>query len=322
MQCSFDEIRFHDIDQFRAHFRTAEIEPIQLARGRLDLGLASLAFEDIVVSRIDCNRKVSDRFHMDPEWLLLVVLLTKQQWDNLEAPPESLVVIAPGTEYRNRVPDGFCCVEVAVRLDLADELDLGFLSHLKGAESILPVTSTTALSAEKRVNRILGVCATNGSEMIDEKLGEYLREGCLDLLHVLRDEANSVTRGGAIVVCATQKHLYTLAESALLLIETTPEEQLPSVESLAAALNTSRRTLLNAFQESLGTSVSRYMLAARLNGAQRDLLCGKSQTVTETALDHGFEHFGRFSYHYRVLFGETPSTTLLRGRLFREKASG
>lgn len=320
MQCRFDEIQFHDIDQFRAHFRTAEIEPVQLSRGRLNLGFASLAFEDIVVTRIDCNRKVSDRFHMDPDWLLLVILLTQQQWDQLEAPPGSLVVIAPGTEYRNSVPDGFCCVEVAVRLDLADELDLGHLGQLKGAESILPITSATTQGAENQVNRILGVCATNGTTMIGEKLGEFLRESCLDLLRFLRDESNSITRGGVMVVSAAEKHLYTLAEKALHLIETTPAEQLPSVDSLATTLNTSRRTLLSAFHESLGTSVSRYMLAMRLNGAQRDLLCGKSQTVTDAALDHGFEHFGRFSYHYRVLFGETPSTTLLRGRLFRENA--
>jgi AraC-like DNA-binding protein len=233
----------------------------------------------------------------------------------LKPPPESLVVIAPGTDYRNRISDGFCCVEAAIRLDLADEFGLGYLGQLKGFESILPITATAARHAELRACRLLGASATNGLEMISGEIAECLRESCLDFLCFLRDAAYTVTNRRAISVGAEGKHRFALAEDALQVIETAPAEQLPSVETLASCLNTTRRTLLNAFQESLGTSPSRYMLARRLNGAQRDILCGRSLTVTDAALDYGFEHFGRFARHYRTLFGEAPSATLLRAKL-------
>ena len=317
MRCSYEEQLFHDIDQFRAHMWRLDIEPLQLSRGRLELGFASLAFEDLAITRLDSNRKVSDRLHMDPSWLLLVVQLAPQRWGAQVAPANSLTVIAPDTEYRNSVPDGFRCVEAAIRLDLADELGLGRLSQLKGAEAIIPISAAAARSAEHRANQLLGVSANNGLAVIGGETAEVLRGGCLDFLCFLRSVAFSTTRGRAISASAEGKHRFTLVEDALQMIETAPLEQQPSVAILATTLNTTRRTLLNAFQETLGTSPSRYMLARRLNGVQRDLHRGKSHTVTYAALDNGFEHFGRFAYHYRSLFGETPSSTLQRARMIR-----
>ena len=184
------------------------------------------------------------------------------------------------------------------------------------------MSAATAQRAEHRVERLLGVSATNGFAPIDGETAECLRESCLDFLCFLRNTAYSMMRGRAINIVAEGRQRFALAEDALHVIETTPAEQLPSVEVLAATLNTSRRTLLKAFQETMGTSPSRYMLARRLNGAQRNLLRGSSTTVTDAALDHGFEHFGRFARHYRTLFGEPPSATLLRARLSRGDAPG
>ena len=318
MRCRYDEQLFHDIDQFRAHLWTQEIEPIQLSGGRLNLRFSSLGFEDVVITRLDCNRKVSDRLHMDPSWLLLVVQLAPQRWGANVAPAETLVVISPATEYRNSVPEGFRCVEAAIRLDLADEVGLGCLSQLKGAQAIIPLSAAAAQRAEHRVNRLLSASATNGPAAIGGEKAECLREGCLDFLCFLRDLGCSVARGRAISARGAGNDRFALADDALQAIEISPLEQPPSVESLATAVGTTRRTLLNAFQETFGTTPSRYILARRLNGARRDLNYGESDTVTDAALDYGFEHFGRFAYHYRTLFGETPSTTLKRARMFRE----
>ena len=260
---------------------------------------------------------------MDPSWLLLVVLLAPQRWGAQVAPAESLVVIAPDTEYRNSVPEGFRCVEAAIRLDLADELGLGRLCQLKGAEAIIPHLCGSGAAAPNTGQTGCWVHQqATDSAAIGGETAEILREGCLDFLCFLRGAAFSVTRGRAISARAEGKHRFTLVEDALQVIETAPVEQPPSVEVLATALNTTRRTLLNAFQETLGTSPSRYILARRLNGAQRDLNCGKSHTVTDAALDYGFEHFGRFAYHYRTLFGETPSATLQRARMIRRDVLG
>lgn len=318
MHCIYDEHLFHDIDQFRAHIWTQDIEPIQLSGGRLNLGFSSLAFGDVAVTRLGCNRKVTDRLHMDASWLLLVVLLAPQRWGARVAPSESLVVVAPDTEYRNSVPEGFRCVEAAVRLDLADEIGLGFLRRLKGAEAIIPIPAAAAQRAEHRVERLLAAAATNGLGTNSGEMAEILREACLEFLYFLRSTALSATPGRVISVKAAGFHRFSLAEDALKAIETVPIQQPLSVETLATVLGTTRRTLLNAFQESFGVSPSRYILARRLNGARRHLSRGKSRSVTDAALDYGFEHFGRFAHHYRTLFGETPSATLRHSRLFLE----
>jgi AraC-like DNA-binding protein len=309
---------FHDIDQFRAHLLTQDIEPIQLSMGRLNLGFASLAFDDMVITRLDCNRKVADRLCMDPSWLLLAVLLAPQRWGAYMAPADSLVVIAPGTEYRNSVPEGFRCVETAVRLDLADEIGLGPLCLLKGAPAIMPISAASARRAEHRVDLLLDQAATSGLAVISGEKADILREGCQDFLCFLRDTGLSLTRGLATAAKATGNEHFALAQDALQAIETSPVDEPPSVEFLAKALSTTRRTLLSAFQDTLGTSPSRYILARRLSRARRDINCGKSHSVTDAALEYGFTHFGRFAYHYRHPFGETPSTTLHRASVFPE----
>ena len=54
---------------------------------------------------------------------------------------------------------------------------------------------------------------------------------------------------------------------------------------------------------------------ARLARARRDLLEGlPGTTVTQTALQWGFQHLGRFSGEYARRFGESPSDTLRRAR--------
>jgi AraC family ethanolamine operon transcriptional activator len=86
--------------------------------------------------------------------------------------------------------------------------------------------------------------------------------------------------------------------------------------SMCDAVGVSERVLQLAFREAVGMSPSRWFTCARLNAARRLLLSGDSPpiTVTGAASRCGFEHLGRFSTEYRVLFGEKPSETLTRRR--------
>jgi AraC family ethanolamine operon transcriptional activator len=89
----------------------------------------------------------------------------------------------------------------------------------------------------------------------------------------------------------------------------------PTIAVLCAALQSSERTLHEAFREHLGTTPKAYLKTLRLNAAHHDLLRAVGKTrVTDVALDWGFLHFGWFSQDYRRLFGETPSETLQRSR--------
>ena len=86
------------------------------------------------------------------------------------------------------------------------------------------------------------------------------------------------------------------------------------VNDLCSELNISRRTLYRAFHETLGVGPKAYLRLASLSTARRALVEAQPGTtsVTEVALDHGFQELGRFSVLYRQMFGELPSDTLRR----------
>jgi AraC family ethanolamine operon transcriptional activator len=94
-----------------------------------------------------------------------------------------------------------------------------------------------------------------------------------------------------------------------------------AVADVCEALRISPRTLRYSFEEIVGVSPTRYLLARRLNGARHDLLrSGTSGTVEEVALRWGFWHMSRFAHFYRLTFGERPSETCRRapGRKTRQ----
>ncbi|PPE67301.1 helix-turn-helix domain-containing protein [Caldimonas caldifontis] len=81
-----------------------------------------------------------------------------------------------------------------------------------------------------------------------------------------------------------------------------------NVDSIAAALNCSRRHLYNAFSDE-AEGVAGYILRERLEACRRELLrpapCPRS--VTEIALAHGFSNLAHFSRVFKSRFGMPPS---------------
>ena len=58
-----------------------------------------------------------------------------------------------------------------------------------------------------------------------------------------------------------------------------------------------------------------FLRRKRLGDVHRALLmAGRSTSIREVAVEHGFIELGRFAREYRRHFGELPSTTLRRVR--------
>ena len=89
-----------------------------------------------------------------------------------------------------------------------------------------------------------------------------------------------------------------------------------SVGDLCSGCGVPRRTLNQAFQETLNMGPATYLRRLRLNQVRRSLRQPRARaepkSVTATALDHGFWHLGRFSSQYRELFGQSPRESLRR----------
>jgi AraC-like DNA-binding protein len=87
------------------------------------------------------------------------------------------------------------------------------------------------------------------------------------------------------------------------------------LELLASIAGVRPRTLESHFKTFLGTTPLGWLRRTRFAKARRELESGRADaTVTRIALANGFNQLGRFAVEYRLIFGETPSATLRRGR--------
>jgi len=89
------------------------------------------------------------------------------------------------------------------------------------------------------------------------------------------------------------------------------DTQVP-LSRLCRVVGVSERSLRNAFYTVHGIGPKRWILAERLAGVRRVLRAVGTApiTITNVAIDHGFNELGRFAGRYRAAFGETPSQTL------------
>ncbi|MDT4857027.1 HTH-type transcriptional activator RhaS [compost metagenome] len=84
--------------------------------------------------------------------------------------------------------------------------------------------------------------------------------------------------------------------------------------TLVAISGASRRSLEQAFRNSLGTSPARYIMSRRLLAIRERLLRGDTDapSLAELAFHWGFSQPSHFTAAYRQAFAESPSQTLAR----------
>jgi AraC-like DNA-binding protein len=96
-------------------------------------------------------------------------------------------------------------------------------------------------------------------------------------------------------------------------LEQSPNDAL-FLPEVCATIGVPGRTLRACCQEYLGMGPKQYLTLRRLHLARQALreMSPGSGNVTDVATQYGFWQFGRFSGHYKALFGELPSATLRR----------
>lgn len=131
------------------------------------------------------------------------------------------------------------------------------------------------------------------------------------VIDCLAGEANNVDpRLGTRNSTAAIRKLYDLLDA---------NEGLPLyLIDVCARLRVSRRTLHAACVEHLGLSPHRFLWLRRMHLARQALIATdpRAATVTQIATSLGFWELGRFSVHYKWLFGESPFWTATNAYIY------
>ncbi len=85
-----------------------------------------------------------------------------------------------------------------------------------------------------------------------------------------------------------------------------------AIKMVCAYAAVSLSNLERTYRRELKMSPVEYIRARRLCAVNRELKRSNSngKKIGQVALDHGFNHHGRFAGHYYAQFGELPSETM------------
>ncbi|MCP4620125.1 MAG: helix-turn-helix transcriptional regulator [Bradyrhizobium sp.] len=238
-----------------------------------------------------------------------------------ESQPGDVMVTPPGTEHENRYYGGASVIVASI---LSDDISASFASegalsdpaawqrsHFKG----------NACTAESVIPRLQSLVARLGDASLNAEAAEFWKRAVIEAMSASVVEGLSSERDGPL-------------PSALKIVRQVDEyldaaEPAPiHISQICSHLRLSRRTLHRAFHEALGIGPITYLRHRRLCAVHSALRAPKDiRTISDIALQHGFQNLGRFACYYRELFGEYPSETRAQiherttEALLRERAS-
>ena len=197
---------------------------------------------------------------------------------------------------------------IASILTLAEKMKLPLTREKLLSPGIITPDSNALQQLSDYLEELLLLAKTHPDRLTDISQGNsmahlILEDSLLLLVDVLTSDSNFIpekkSRRRKLVKCAE-----TLMRDRI----NTPI----TLTDLCQELKTSQRSLYYAFEESFSLPPMQYLKILRLHGVHRALKSANPQTakVTKIAGNYGFWHMGQFSTDYRIMFGESPSTTL------------
>lgn len=225
------------------------------------------------------------------------------RWCEIDLEPGTVLAYGPEADHHAVSPAG---LEYSLAITRQRHLEV-IAQQLDLDPAIPPHGQVHALAASGSTNALrsvlAGVVDTAIAGVSPDADGEH------DLLHALTaalsvgDRARRVGVGRGIdnrqVALTCIDYVATIG-------------RLPSIRELCLVAHVSERRLREAFREVYKLPPTQYFRNWALSEARRRLTTAEPgvDTVTDIAMDLGFAHTGRFSGHYKALFGEAPSVTL------------
>jgi AraC-like DNA-binding protein len=289
----------------------AELEAVQMAGPPIRGSLAFAARDGVIFSSGLINGNIAVSGPLSQEAITLAVGLRfgpgSRHW--LNAVSEGDVgIFLPGDEHDALYTSGSLYVTATLsakrlREEAAREglvLDRGMTSRT-GLHS-RPISARSLVWLRSRVARIHDSGAALGEDQH--------KVGCAMLRAVIEHYASMPDGGEGRIRPAGRARIVHRAREFI-------RENLAapiSLDAIAAAAGTSRRTLSRAFHEILEDTPGTYVRRLRLHRIRRELVskaaAGCTVSISMIAASWGIREPGRMSGWYRELFGERPSETL------------
>jgi AraC family ethanolamine operon transcriptional activator len=223
-----------------------------------------------------------------------------------------LLVRSPGQEFEVIARPGYGISTFSISQPVFEaycetNLDGSFDSLLDIGEGMIPITADVAMDL-----RAIALELRSFAQLLSDSSGQFVplqsfESRLLDnFVRSIRQQGYTKKEPGA----AAQRQIFRRAREFI----SDHEHEPLNVRDLAAAVNTTERTLERVFIREIGISPKKYLYGQRMYGAHRQLWHSTSceTSVADIANAWGFWHMGQFAKDYRCLFGELPSETLIR----------
>lgn len=178
----------------------------------------------------------------------------------------------------------------------------GVAEKLKGSEKVIPITKRYIYILNSLLQTLSLAVQAKGEADFPKGLINSTKYKLTEIvLHVVDQSDNSTN------VPIKRERDRTILKAIEFILD--QEMQQLSIDEIAAKTNIKKRSLEYAFKEYATVSPKRFIQALRLNSVREDLIL-KGDSVSETAIRHGFTHQGQMARDYKLLFGEMPRETL------------
>ena len=281
-------------------------EIIQLERGKIAGELTHASIADLPVDMATFNLGIRTRggLHRDR---IGIGMLAASDGCAVRASYEShagdVLVTQPGSELENRYYGGASII--VVMASVADiESSFGtegwmtdpsfwWRSHFKG-------NAETVANVIPHLQSLLGRL---GSVSLSAEAAEYWKRAVIEAVSAnvmagMPSERDGPLPSALRIVRHVEEYL-----------DAQPTEPV-HISQICSQLHVSRRTLHRAFHEALGIGPIAFLRYRRLCAVHTVLRASANiRTISDVAMQFGFQNLGRFAGYYRQLFGEYPSET-------------
>lgn len=182
-----------------------------------------------------------------------------------------------------------------------DEVQVQLSKFLTEGGKKMPPLISADMECFAKADKILGYIVNNSSKT-DGATRLRIKAHLLDLLAIMYE--NGIFLSESLVKNDDFEHKQQKIKDLLTFINDHYSEKI-TMNDAANYLNVSRQYFCRYFKKSTGMSFVDFINDLRLRRASQEIAL-TSKSITDIALDHGFDNIGYFFKLYKLKYGQTP----------------